>query len=261
VTAPLFGSADEAAAWAAELPPGAFGRELLEYAALAGSTQDLAFAAAGRGAPHGAAFVAEEQSAGRGRQGAAWQAPAGSALLVSVLLRPAPPEEDRARTALGAGLAACRAVEQACAAHPDLKWPNDLLLGGRKLGGVLVEARGGVAALGVGLNVLQEPGDFGDELGGRATSLAAETGDRPDRLWLLGMLLVELGRMFGTRGEEWGAVRLEVARRLAWRGRRARVGELCGVVTGLDASGRLVLRADSGEDLAVASGSLELVEP
>lgn len=258
--APLFASPQEASGWAAELPAEAVGREMLEYSSTVRSTQDQAFEAAGRGAPHGAAFVAEEQSAGRGRQGLGWSAPAGSALLLSVLLRPAPPAGDQARTALGAGLAACRAVEKGCALHPDLKWPNDLLLGGRKVGGVLVEARGGVAVLGIGLNVLQEPGDFPEVLRDRATSLAAQTGDRPDRRWLLGLLLVELGRILDGGGEDWGAVRLEVARRLAWRGRRVKVGDLCGTVTGLDGSGRLTLLGDSGEVLAVGSGSPELVE-
>jgi BirA family biotin operon repressor/biotin-[acetyl-CoA-carboxylase] ligase len=257
---PLFPSPTEAAAWAAELPPGAFGREVFDYRGTVGSTQDLAFEAAESGAPHGAVFIAEEQTTGRGRQGSDWSAPAFSSLLLSVLLRPAPPPGDLARTALGAGLAACRAVEKICALHPDIKWPNDLLLNGRKTGGVLVESRKDFASLGVGLNVLQEPGDFPAELLGRATSLADETGDRPDRLWLLAMLLMELGRLFGPAGEGWDSVRLEVARRLAWRGRRVRVGAFCGAVIGLDDSGRLTLRTESGEELPVVSGSLELVE-
>jgi len=205
--------------------------------------------------------------------------------LVSALLRPAPPPKDSGRVALAAALAACRAVESAVpgarAPSPqglrsppklaseggrvEIQWPNDLLLGGRKLGGILIESRRGAAALGLGLNVAQRPGDFPPELRDRATSLAA-AGAAADRRALLAALLAELGRAFGSSGiseEAWGELRAEVEARLAWRGREVRVagcpqGPLAGKLVGLDESGGLVLESAGGARRAAATGSLEL---
>jgi BirA family biotin operon repressor/biotin-[acetyl-CoA-carboxylase] ligase len=260
VSEPLFATRAEAVEWAGALPEGTPGREIMEYHSSASSTQDLAFAAAERGAPGGAVFLAEEQSAGRGRQGAKWTAPPGCALLLSVLLSPAPAAGASGRVSLSAALAACRAVEKVCAAAPAIRWPNDLLLGGRKFGGILVEVRGAAAVLGLGVNVLQGEDDFPEDLTRRATSLAIEVRDRPDRRWLLGMLLVELGRSVGPGSEPWENLRLEVARRLAWRGRPVRVGAQRGTLTGIDADGRLLLEGEGGSRLAVASGSPELLD-
>jgi len=268
--APLWaGGAQAAARWAAALPAGAFGRAGLAYFPETGSTQDEAFAAAAQGAAHGAAFVADSQTAGRGRRGAAWTAPPGSSLLVSVLLKPAPPAKGSGRMALAAAVAAARAVESAVPGmRLEIKWPNDLLLAGRKLGGILVESRRGWAALGLGINVGQRPEDFPAELGERATSLAAELGSAPDRLVLLAALLTEMGRIFASPGisaESWAALRAEAERRLAWRGRQVLVaggpqGSLVGRLVGLSESGGLVLESPGGAHRVAAAGSLELAE-
>ncbi len=259
---PLFSSAEEAACWAAELPEPALGRARFEYVASTSSTQDMAFAAAELGAPGGAVFAADQQTAGRGRQGAAWLAPAGSSLLFSVLLRPAPPSEDSGRAALSAALAVCRAAAKFCGVDPAVKWPNDLLLAGGKFGGILIESRGAAAGLGLGINVLQGPEDFPAELTGRATSLAAGLGEPPDRKWLLAMLLIELGALFGEAPEPWESVRLDVTRRLAWRGRAVRVAgtDLAGTLLGVDEVGQVVIERGDGQRLTAATGSLELDE-
>jgi biotin-(acetyl-CoA carboxylase) ligase len=112
----------------------------------------------------------------------------------------------------------------------------------------------------VGLNVLQAPGDLPPSLAGAATSLAAELREPPDRRRLLGLLLVELGRVLGEPPVPWEKVRAEVAGRLAWRGRRVRASGECGVLTGLDGEGRLVVEAAPGTRTAIASGTLELAE-
>jgi BirA family biotin operon repressor/biotin-[acetyl-CoA-carboxylase] ligase len=259
LNAPLFADAAEASRWSRELPEGCFGRERLDYAAAVDSTQDLAFEAARAGAAAGSVFVADEQTAGRGRQGARWQAAPCSSLLLSVLLGSEVRPEDSGRASLRAALGACRAAEKTLAVDPAIKWPNDMLLAGRKFGGILIENRAGAGVLGVGLNVLQRPEDFPPELAEGATSLAAQIGTVPDRRWLLAMLLVEITGLFGPVPQPWESVRAEVARRLAWRGRPVRIGEVRGVLTGVDETGRLVLEAD-GRPLAVASGSLELDE-
>jgi BirA family biotin operon repressor/biotin-[acetyl-CoA-carboxylase] ligase len=303
-SAPLFASPAEAARWAAGLPAGALGRAGLRFSPETTSTQDEAFAAAARGAPHGAVFIAERQSAGRGRRGATWSAPAGSSLLFSVLLVPAPPAKHSGRTALAAAVAAARAIDAVggrqyavgsdvqvaadrlpptayCLPPTEIKWPNDLLLGGRKLGGILVESRRGRAALGIGINVSQRPEDFPPELRARATSLLMGAARQepsppaprsptaePIRLTLLSALLAELGRIFATAelpAECWEALRAEVERRLAWRGRSVGVedcpgGPLVGKLLGLDPEGRLLLET-AGRRHAVANGLLGPADP
>lgn len=148
------------------------------------------------GAPEGATVVAEEQTAGRGRLGRTWVAPPGTGLLVSVLLRPALAPADLWLVASLAGVALVEAVEELAAKAPlhpraGLKWPNDLLLDGRKAAGLLAEAgihggRLGWVALGIGANVNQSPEDFPPEVAGAATSVALATGAPVDRAGLLG---------------------------------------------------------------------------
>lgn len=256
----------EAARWGSSLPAGSFGRAWLGYFAETGSTQDEAFRAAARGAVHGSAFVADCQSAGRGRRGAAWKAPAGSSLLLSVLLRPAPPAALSGRLALAAAAAAARAVESvAPRLSVEVKWPNDLHVGGRKLGGILVESRRGAAVVGIGVNVSQRAADFAPELRERATSLAIASGAAMERRALLAAILAEFGRVFRSAevsSAQWERLRAEAGSRLAWRGREVRVtgcagGSFCGRLAGLAENGGLVVETGEGAARTVVSGSLE----
>jgi BirA family biotin operon repressor/biotin-[acetyl-CoA-carboxylase] ligase len=263
---PLFSGGTEAARWAGLLPAPAAGRAWLGYFAETGSTQDEAFRAAAKGALGGSAFVAEHQTAGRGRRSAAWTAPRGSSLLLSVLIRPAPPASLSGRLALAAAAAAAAAIERvAPAAGVEIRWPNDLLIGGRKLGGLLVESRRGVAVLGLGLNVTQAPGDFPEELRRKATSLAA-AGFSVDRRRLLAELLAGLGAVLRPGKvfpAGWEQLRAAAERRLAWRGQAVRVtgcsgGPLAGRLAGLGDGGELAIEPASGGRRLVAAGRLEL---
>lgn len=144
------------------------------------STNTRARALGAAGAPHGTLVTASEQTAGRGRQGRAWTAPPGRALLCSLVVRDPPP-----LLALGAGVAVADTVDaadpvDAVGEHAQLKWPNDVLIGGAKVAGILVEGRPqeGWAALGIGLNVAVRDHDFPPELRGRAATL----GLRPEAL-------------------------------------------------------------------------------
>src|SRR5215813_4467291 len=136
------------------------------------STNDRARELAAAGAPHGTVVTAAEQTAGRGRQGRSWTAPAGKALLYSALLRPL--EERHMMLPLAVPLAVCEAAE---ALRPGLecgvKWPNDVLVAGRKLAGVLIEARprDGWAVIGVGLNLTIAEDEFPPDLRDTATSV------------------------------------------------------------------------------------------
>jgi len=256
----LFASPREASRWAVGLPEGTPGRPRFDYVPETGSTQDLAFEAAVDGAPHLSVFLAEKQLAGRGRQGSEWRAKPGSSLLLSVLLRPAPGAGRAARISLAAALGTADAIEQTCAIRAGIKWPNDVLIGGGKCGGVIVEVRGGVAVLGVGLNVLQARDEFGPELAETATSLSAELGRVVDRREVLAVLLPGIGAALAAASGDWPAVRARIVEGLAWRGRRVRAGGQVGRLEGIDESGCLLLRAEDGGRVSIASGSPELIE-
>ncbi len=257
---PLFASEEEAARWAAELAAGTPGRSRFDYCGTATSTQDLAFEAGADGAPDLSLFLAEEQQAGRGRQGAAWLAHGGSSLLFSVLLSPAPKAVEAGKSSLAAAAAICRAAERVCGLKAGVKWPNDVLCGERKVGGVLVEVRDHVAVVGVGLNILQSAEEFDGELAGRATSLSAECGQVVERREVLSILLAELGTVIVETNSAWDRLRVEVDDRLLWRGRQVRIGSRQGILVGVDSAGHLVLRDHEGNEHCVAAGSPELVD-
>lgn len=159
------------------------------------STNDLAWAHAHDRSFHGAVFLAEQQTSGRGRRGARWFSPPCSSVLCSVLLFP--PDHIHATpwlTTLSV-VASVMAVRQVTGLAARIKWPNDIRLGEKKTGGVLVESRrAGAAVLGIGLNVNISADAFPEELGQTATSLAIHLGRRLDRSELVRRLIQELDR-------------------------------------------------------------------
>ena len=239
---------------------------LVRYFPSTDSTNTLALAAAQAGEPEGAVFVAAEQSAGRGRGGHTWHSELGAGLYASVLLRPELPANDALKLAFVAGLAAAQAIEQIAGVRTDLRWPNDLMLGERKCGGILVETAteaGGRmrhAMVGIGINV--NHASFPDELRAEATSLRMETGRTQDAQTVLIALLVNLERELGvlTRGEDVCA-RFETASSWA-RGKRVRVeedGGYTGVTAGLDGNGLLLVNVDGGGIRKVRSGGVRTI--
>ena len=150
-------------------------------------------------ADEGAVAVADEQSAGRGRLGRRWFAPRGTSLLCSIQLRP-PVPGDRLPELTGVAARACGdAITALTGLEPELKFPNDLLLGGRKVAGVLAEAREGRVVLGIGINVNLTEDTLPTEVDRPATSLLVEAGRELDRA----ELLVELLRCLERRYDEW----------------------------------------------------------
>lgn len=221
------------------------------------STNVRARELAARGAPHGTLVTASAQTAGRGRQGRPWVAPEGSSLLCSLVLRglPLPP-----LLSLAAGVAVAEVCvdllgpESAVA----VKWPNDVLVDGRKVAGILVEGRPQErwVVLGVGLNVAVRPEDLPDELRGRAGTLGLTPADVEPALALL---LAALTRwMAAPRAEVLAAVRQRDAllgRSLSWAG-----GD--GVAAGIDDAGRLLVEpAGGGERVALDAGEVHLRIP
>src|SRR5919198_2054958 len=164
-----------------------------------GSTNDLAKALADDGAAHGEVVVAEAQSAGRGRRGRSWPSPPGRNLYLSAVLRPDLPPARAPELTLVASVALCQAVRQADVAA-SIKWPNDLLVGGRKLGGILLEMAAEPdqiqwVVLGIGVNVNGRPEDFPEEVRPIATSMAIERGRPVPRALFAGAALTAI--------EEW----------------------------------------------------------
>jgi BirA family biotin operon repressor/biotin-[acetyl-CoA-carboxylase] ligase len=241
-----------------------------------GSTNDLARELAAAGAPHGTVVLAESQSAGRGRHGRHWHSPPGLGLYVSVLLRRAGPPADTTRWTLAAALALCEAARALARCPIAIDWPNDLVWQGRKLGGVLGEASGGIGAtellvLGAGLNVLHREGDFPAELAGCATSLALACGrDGLERELAAASYLTELGRLaerldrgdahaLAERWEELASSRRGQLVRVREDGARARC--FVGRTAGIDSRGSLLVQEAGGALHAVVlSGSVEALE-
>ena len=148
------------------------------------------------GAPEGALVAADEQTAGRGRLGRNWLAPAGTSLLCSLQLLPAMPPERLPELTVVAARACAEAIAALTRLEPELKFPNDLLVGGRKVAGILAEAREQRVVLGIGVNVNVPAEELPQEVDRPATSLLVETGRELDRAELLAELLERLERRY-----------------------------------------------------------------
>ncbi len=236
------------------------------------STNDEAKHAAKSGAPHGSTWVAETQTAGRGRQGRAWLSPRGENLLVSVLWRQPCPVARLPLLSIAAGLAVCEVARRAAAgADVRLKWPNDVVLVGResdgarslrKLAGILVETSMAgrmvdAVILGIGLNVHTR--DFPDELQGRATSLALLAKAPLDRAELLADLLAALDRETTlVAGRGLGLLRGRLAEWDALRGEQVRSELGAGTAAGIDDEGRLLVVGADGARMAWGAGEVHL---
>lgn len=227
-----------------------------------GSTNQDLLAAAQRGAAEGTVLVAETQTAGRGRLGRSWQSPPRTALLFSVLLRPAVPPARRGWVPLLAGVAVATALRELTAVDAQLKWPNDVQLGGEKLAGLLAEQAGPAIVAGTGLNVHATRG----ELPPGATSLALHGADQAGRAGLLAGLLAELERRYlrwaaGHDGDPTDSgLRDDYLRLCATIGRQVRVSlpggqELTGTASDVDEAGRLVV-SDGWQETAVSAGDV-----
>ena len=172
---------------------GRFGAEYL-YLESTPSTQLLLDA----DAPEGTVVVADEQTSGRGRLGRRWLAPAGTSLLCSVQLRPRVDPQRLPELTGVAAHAAAEALETVTGLAVEIKEPNDLLVGGRKVAGVLAEAREERVVLGIGINVNIADADLPKEVDLQATSLLVETGEATDRAELLAELLDRLERRYAA---------------------------------------------------------------
>lgn len=231
------------------------------FAEVTGSTNSDLLQLAEEGAPAWTVLAANHQEEGRGRLGRTWVSEPGSSLLVSVLLRPEIVPAEAALVTLGAGACMALACSVACGVDVACKWPNDLVVGGRKLGGVLVEARmeGGrlsAVVIGAGVNLAQGEEDFPPELRASATSVSME-GGRPDAATLLFEYLFRLKRFCDPVRADFRDTVLDLYRRHCDTiGREVRATSTTGQVVegraiGVGDGGQLIVQtADGSEEVA-----------
>ncbi len=242
----------------------------VHYFAQASSTNTLLLQAGAEGAPEGTLFIADEQTAGRGRMGRRWEAPPGTCLLCSLLFRPpAPFDYHLARVPMIVGLAMAEAVRQTAGVDARLKWPNDLIVerdgSWFKLAGLLgevgaVENVPAFLVVGIGVNVNVPPAQL-PALAPNATSLLAESGRPVDRVALLDAFLTRAEAYYDRLRRGWDPLpRWRQA--LAWKGRPVAVqtsrGTIHGVMEGADDDGALLVRLRNDEMRRFSVGDVTL---
>lgn len=227
--------------------------------------------AAAAGADEGSVFIAEEQLAGRGRGGHSWHSAPSSGIYLSIILRPQLEPTETLWLSLIAGLAAHEAISSQAGIAPDLRWPNDIMLGEKKMGGILTELsteQGQVrhVVVGIGLNVNNN--SFPEELRPVATSLRAETGREWPRLGLAAALLKSLDREYAAlRADTGGRYRESIVRRFEQcssyaRSTNVQVDDIgsgqnasfTGITAGLDKRGFLLVETSAGLRTVISGG-------
>ncbi|HET7286864.1 MAG TPA: biotin--[acetyl-CoA-carboxylase] ligase [Pyrinomonadaceae bacterium] len=231
--------------------------KVLRYESLPSTNTELARMAS-EGAAEGVAILADEQTAGRGRLQRAWSSPKGAGLYFSILLRPRIPVDLWPLITFMAALAVGDALQEAAGLRTDIKWPNDLLSGERKICGILSEAietpAGRAVIVGIGINLT--PSAFPE-----ATSVAEATGVRPDREAILAALLSALTRWYSLLGEREKIVAAWSSRSSYTMGKLVQVNNgdevWQGTTCGVEPDGALRLRTMSGEIKVVRAGDVQ----
>lgn len=242
-----------------------FGSILLRYDSVA-STNDIARELAASDAIEGVCVIAAEQTAGRGRQGRLWSSPPGEGLYLSLVLRPQIKVADSAIVTLAAAVGVAETFRLDFEVPADIKWPNDVLVSGRKICGILVESaiqndQLQYAVMGIGVNIAQ--GSFPDDIGISATSLLLETGRRIEPEDFARPMLGRLERWYTTAIDHPDKV-IERWEELSSYARGCRVavkspeGAIEGTTRGLTPRGALILEMDDSEIREVVSGEVSL---
>lgn len=232
------------------------------------STNDIVEKLARDGVAEGVVVFAESQTKGRGRLGRRWVSPPDKGLWFSVLLRPDCAPQAVTQLTIAAAVSLARAVEQEAGVRADIKWPNDLLIGGRKVAGILTELSAEVdhvkhAVIGIGMDVNLGAEAFPEELQGVATSLSIESGRKVDRPALAAAILRELDRDYArVCGRAFSEVRDEWEKRCGTLGRSVTVTigtrRVEGVAESLDPEGALLLRTQHGRLERITGGDVSL---
>lgn len=243
------------------------------------STNRIALELARAGAPHGTAVLAEGQTAGRGRLGRSFFSPHALNLYTSILLRPSLELADAPTLILSSGLAVADAVAETLGGDDDveIKWPNDVLVGGRKTSGILMElgseaSRVAFVVLGIGVNLNVSRDELPEELRDLATSLRIHAGHEIDRPAFVARMYHALERTLDAHeAGGFAALRPRFERRFRMAGRTLRVREVAGragealetagICRGIDEDGALLVERDDGEIARIVAGDVTLVKP
>jgi BirA family biotin operon repressor/biotin-[acetyl-CoA-carboxylase] ligase len=240
----------------------AFGRSVKLFDEV-GSTQDELRSLADNGAPEGALVIAERQTQGRGRMGRTWLSPAGKGIWMSLLLRPRVPVQQTPQLTLLAAVALSRAIHRVVPLAIGIKWPNDLLVDGRKISGILLESaaedeRLRYVIVGMGISVNLDPEDYPDELQSRAISLKMASGSPVNRAELIAAIMEEFESLYELFQEKgFAPIRLLWEAHSVTLNRPAKLvtpqGTVEGIPEGLDDSGGLKVRLKDGSIRTVYS--------
>ncbi len=249
-----------------QLPPGHPWRENIQCFDTIDSTNTRCKALALEGAPHGTLLIADRQTAGRGRLGRSFQSPGGMGVYLSVLLRPGCPPAALMHLTCAAAVAACDAVERVCGIRPGIKWTNDLVVGSRKIAGILTELvhgpQGVSAIIGIGINCCQQPLDFPDEIREMAASLSMVTGRIIDRFALAAALVESLEQMDHTLLSGRDAMMARYRADCITIGRDISLllpdAVRHGHAEGVDDTGGLIVRFPDGHTQVIAAGEVSV---
>ena len=246
---------------------GQWAGRIIDYQDTVDSTNERAKTLASSGCPHGTLVTADAQEAGKGRRGRVWKSPKGTAVYMSLVLRPDLPPSSASMVTLVAALAAAEGVRKVAGTECKIKWPNDLVMGKKKMCGILTEMRAGLdniqyVIIGTGINTSQD--EFPPELSDTATSILLETGRKVNRCQLAAAVM-EAFEEYYDRYEQVGNMSLlmeEYNSRLAGIDSPVRVlaseGDYTGISRGIDEEGRLMVETETGEMQAVVSGEISV---
>lgn len=242
----------------------------LKFSKLTASTNADAFRLAEEGAAEGTVVLADSQTGGKGRRGRVWSSPAGVNLYCSVILRPSIMPQEAPQLTFLSAVAAARAIELTTKLTPEIKWPNDLLVSGKKVAGLLNEMSAetdciNFVILGIGVNLNMSAELFPDDLRHPATSLLIESGVRVDRSLFTATMLNQLDRLYADfLAHGFGPVREEWQRRCNANGRQVLVndsGTECtgGLFIGIDSDGAMLLRSDNDKLHRITCGDVRVI--
>lgn len=249
---------------------GLFGKRII-YKVSVKSTQEIAHESARNGAEEGSIVLADEQTGGRGRLGRAWQSPSGTGIWMSLVLRPKIPLQKAPQLTLLIAVAASKAIEKVTGLEAAIKWPNDLLINGKKVAGILTELQAEADSIhsvivGIGMNVNQEKKHFSEEIAEIATSLAIEGNKQFRRAEIIGVILSEIENLYNSYLENgfsvikllWEARAFSLGKRIT---ARSFSGTLTGYAKGITEEGVLLLEDDNGEIHSIYSADIEFPSP
>lgn len=243
------------------------GKEIFSYRALK-STNDLAYRLAEEKVPEGTLIVAEKQTAGKGRMGRKWFSPPEKGIWMSLVLRPDIPPSKAPGLSLCTSLALAQTIKEKTELEAKLKWPNDCLIGGKKVAGILLELsaeldRVNFVIIGIGINVNQELNDFPKNLKGKATSIYLEAGEKLSRIEFLRSFLKNLEKIyinFKTFGLRY--YQEEIKKYSTLLGKKVKLlygkEKLKGTVKDIDENGSLILETRKGKRV-ITAGEVTLI--